>query len=389
MSTNKLILSKLNTFPNEIQIFGFSFIFCCIITLTLMSSMPEGMVLWTMEYWTLVLNNFVENSKDEPLIILSLLWLTFLIYNSFSHKRERVFLTPSGINYQSSWPKFLQWINPDWSIEWSQIQNAYFVKSNKFQIVKNIPFNVKMILETGSTRKKVFPCIWFDLNKPEEMLRTVYSTTKFQYEHIVQNCPIIKYANEMGIEVKNLEQTYHKQDVPFADLTKTNPHNIIALILCIVCITYALTDSVLNKEVYASIPPIKIYVITWIAAFLLVIIWFTFAKVYEVDKIIMSFIVAFSIVYASIYGVLRINQLTDTQGLQNYKYVLQKDLSFKPLNNNILPNLRFAKDLKPYLSTFKVGSIHEFELRKGVLGFYQLDEAPVYANMKSLMDTID
>jgi len=42
-----------------------------------------------------------------------------------------------------------------------------------------------------------------------------------------------------------------------------------------------------------------------------------------------------------------------------------------------LPHRRAAQPKKP-----NIASIHHFELRKGGLGFYQLNMAPVYAVMK-------
>ncbi len=38
--------------------------------------------------------------------------------------------------------------------------------------------------------------------------------------------------------------------------------------------------------------------------------------------------------------------------------------------------------VREYWAQFESGSIHHFELRKGGLGFYQLNMAPVYAAMK-------
>ena len=85
---------------------------------------------------------------------------------------------------------------------------------------------------------------------------------------------------------------------------------------------------------------------------------------------------------AALYpGLLRVNQLTDRGGLVSHRYALQADLSLKPVEDG-LPVLRFPR-YADYWAHFARGSLHEFALRRGGLGFYQVDMAPVNEDMRA------
>ncbi len=81
-------------------------------------------------------------------------------------------------------------------------------------------------------------------------------------------------------------------------------------------------------------------------------------------------------------AMLRINQIT-SDGLQSHQYRLNSDLKLIPVDytGSDLPELYFPGD-REYWEHFEEGSRHEFYLRKGELGFYQLDMAPVYKKMR-------
>ena len=73
-------------------------------------------------------------------------------------------------------------------------------------------------------------------------------------------------------------------------------------------------------------------------------------------------------------GLLRMNQLTDSSGLHTYTYRSQGEGRFVPLDET-LPELSFDDHLVYWK---QVGEHYEFELRRGGLGFYQLNLAPIH-----------
>ena len=73
------------------------------------------------------------------------------------------------------------------------------------------------------------------------------------------------------------------------------------------------------------------------------------------------------------------NAATDAEGLHSIDYRLKEYVVFSPVDADA-PELRFPRDAD-YWGQFKLGTVHPFELRKGGLGFYQVDMAPVRAKM--------
>jgi hypothetical protein len=79
-------------------------------------------------------------------------------------------------------------------------------------------------------------------------------------------------------------------------------------------------------------------------------------------------------------GLLRLNEATDSEGLRDCEYRLTAYVVFSPVDSQ-LPVLEFDKDGQ-YWRQFALGTTHKFELRKGGLGFYQVNMAPVYAKLR-------
>ena len=84
---------------------------------------------------------------------------------------------------------------------------------------------------------------------------------------------------------------------------------------------------------------------------------------------------------AALYpGLLRVNQLTDGEGLKPQQYRLEDYVRLKALDPQ-LPDLLFI-DYHEYWQQFPRGSQHEFLMRKGALGFHQVDMGPVHERMR-------
>ena len=84
---------------------------------------------------------------------------------------------------------------------------------------------------------------------------------------------------------------------------------------------------------------------------------------------------------AALYpGLLRVNQLTDGEGLKPQQYRLEDYVLLKALDAQ-LPDLLFI-DYHEYWQQFPRGSQHEFLMRKGALGFHQVDMGPVHERMR-------
>ena len=72
-------------------------------------------------------------------------------------------------------------------------------------------------------------------------------------------------------------------------------------------------------------------------------------------------------------GLLRINQFTDTDGLDEYSYILGPGNIYSPEKPG-MPTISMQQP-DDYWAQFKPGSKYVFRLRRGGLGFWQLDES--------------
>jgi hypothetical protein len=386
-SSDKLVLHQFNYFYSTRweKIGFFIFIFLALLFLAILFYKHPDILNWGFEDWVQWLNRVWEKIQDEPTVIFQiasvLLSVLPMAYMSMAHKRERIFLTPSGMQYQSPLPGLLQWFKPDWSIKWSQIRTAYF-KPAAIKIGHG-PLSMTLVIETASQRRKINPCAWIDPNEPKDTRPSLqwHTFSLQQTKHVLSQCPVVKYLTKMGIEVKMeaVENTLLAQKAEFA--LESNPHSLTAAILFFTFIGYGLLDLLINQETYAESPLYDVYLGGGVVAAILVMNWLIRAKVPKRESILVALLFGGAFGMALYPGLLRINQLTDTRGLQTYQYVLQQDYSLKPLNDSALPSFYFESDLD-YWSHFDWDSIHNIELRKGGLNFYQINMAPIYADRR-------
>lgn len=347
-SSDQLVLHPFSSYYSkrwEKIISFFILLLLVILAAVLVETHPE-VLKWTTEDWM----QWLFSLKDEPMILLQIasFLLSFLpvVYFYLGHHRERIFLTSSGIRYQSPLPGFLQWLKPDWSMKWSQIKAAYF-KPASLKMVQG-PLSMSLVLETASFSRKMVPCAWIDPNDSEETHPALQHWSRFsprQTKLVLPYCPIIKYLTKRGIDVKmdQVEKASQAQSADFA--LESNRHSLAAAILFFTLLAYALLDFLINKETYADFPFYNIYIGSGVFMAIIVMGWLRRAKVPKRESIVVALLLGGVFGVALYPGLLRLNQLTDTQGLQIYQYVLQKDYSLKPLDSIALPSLYFERDL--------------------------------------------
>lgn len=166
-----------------------------------------------------------------------------------------------------------------------------------------------------------------------------------------------------------------------------NPHTMTALVILFGVIAYGLGDFFVNTETYAEAPLYTIYGGSALVVALATLTWLRGAGIPHPERLGLSVILGLAIGCALYPGLLRINQLTDDRGLQTYVYHLQDDLTLTPTNPE-LPKLVFP-NAREYWESLETGSVHEFRLRQGSLGFYQIDMAPLYRKTQKFYTRLD
>ena len=321
-----------------------------------------------------------QNMKAEPLKltlfgIFGLFGLLQSGYVLLARGRERLLVDEVGIRYVSPLPEFLQALRPSWRLQWSQIRQA------RIETARMSPLFLVIVLDAGLVQRKIAPFQWVvtddELIGPAD-LRKWRSLDPEAIRSLLQLAPVTQILASADIDL-NLDALRCSVSTLFA--LEENPSTLLALVLFFGFVSYALIDGAfLIQETYAERPFYEFYVVTGILLFIIVGVWLRRVRVPRAESLTLAALVGAGCAVALYPGLLRINAVSDPSGLQEYPYVLESNYTFRALDAE-LPVLHFERDGE-YWAQFESGSIHHFELRKGGLGFYQLNMAPVYAVMK-------
>lgn len=163
-----------------------------------------------------------------------------------------------------------------------------------------------------------------------------------------------------------------------------NRFSLVTMVLIGLLGLYALIDYMLNQEAFVVEPDlIEIVLLS------LLVIVFSYL-VLKKGRIPVTESLGLAVILGVVSGLaippalLRLNQLSDDEGLITYQYLLNNELKLVPVENleGDLPVLYFPGN-KAYWKHFDDNSQHDISLRKGGLGFYQVNMSPIYRDMRA------
>jgi hypothetical protein len=301
-----------------------------------------------------------------------------IIYSHYMQKHERLTLTRTGIAYHSPLPEPLQWFRPSWTLPWPDILSVELKPSKHVPS----PMRAKLVIDARTQKRYIMPFQWIDPTDDEPfdgwtLTRALCRRDPQWLRDTLLNAPVLQHlvAAEIRVDVGAVT----RQETDGFSLA-SNPHSLAAVLLLFTLMAYAGTDWILNEETYAGRPLYAYYVGTGLVMAGISALWLLRAKVPTVESVSVAMLLGAAVGIALYPGLLRINQLSDPAGLRAYEYVLQEDLSLLP-SDPALPTCRFD-DMPEYWQQFAVGSVHTLHVRKGGLGFYQVDMAPVYEHTR-------
>lgn len=297
-----------------------------------------------------------------------------MFYFVMAQHRERLLMDELGMRYVSPLPKALQFIMPSWSFQWSEVRRTEF----KTNMVGQRPEFVTLVFHTGLRKRTIRPYLWVDAAnfQPPSWKKQVGLTRPKPGEVTaeVMNSPVMQFLQAQP-HFKLAPLTID-QLKPFA-LGK-NPVALGFVAVFFISSIYALVDALfLNTETYATEPLYPIYVAGGLTI-ALIGVWLMRAAEVPITESLAVAVLTGGAFGAALYpGLLRVNELTDTAGLQSYEYKMLEAAYFVPEQDG-LPELRFPERHREFWAQYAPGSKQKFELRKGGLGFYQIDMKPIY-----------
>jgi hypothetical protein len=303
----------------------------------------------------------------DMLIICSL--FLYILYFYLASRFERLMLTATGIRYTSPLPDAFRFLRPGWYIPWDQITRAV-VRLPGFGMDSKL---ATLELQTRTGNRRLRPIFWvnpdtwvppkprmFDVRRrssPDQALKMIEETALVSHVRI--------QVRDVRIEPGRLE--FHLED---------NPWSGGMAVLLLVLLGYALVDTFIFKsEVLAETPPYLLYAVGGLLVTLVCHYILQRTGVPRPTGIGLAVMTGLAFGAAMHPALIRLNELTDRAGLVTYTYFKLPDGSWQPESDG-LPSLKIDQAPEYWLQ-FKPGSTHGFTLRKGGLGFWQLDEVPL------------
>ena len=306
-----------------------------------------------------------------------------LLYMRRAQRHERVILTSAGIEYRSPLPAALQFLRPGWSLAWGQIRSARL----KNTLGGRGPQTVVLELDGGTRKVKLYPWQWVDPQQHQP--QSVWQQAR-QWQRAAPEA-VSAAIYDTAILRRLAAARPHLAPRPDAPLTaaafalEKNPHSLALVAAFFVLVLYAIADAAIGPETYAAAAPLPAFATLGVLAALAAALWMRRGRVPPAETAIVALLVGGALAAASYPGALRLNALTDTDGLRRYPYQLTRAGQLEPLTPGP-PTLAFPHDYE-YWQQFPPGSQHEFELRKGGLGFYQLNLQPLNEALRAFYTT--
>lgn len=317
---------------------------------------------------------------DHLLIIAAMPFvLLYLAVEQPARLKDKMVISVTGIEFQRRARFLLPFTPRAWSIPWARLKKAELklLGPSLFLVLNDGAHNQRIILEEWVTPDTPLETVKLLLKQrlqkgrkriaPEEALR------------LAEESPLLRALRARGVTVQRPDAS---SPIVF-DLFK-NRHATAAVALLAVIGVYGAADLVLLDETYAGFFPWTAWTVIGAIAAVLAFRWLSGAKLPGVIAMGLALMMGLDVGFAMYPGLLRLNQFTDSAGMQAHPYVLREYVRLEPLEAE-LPVIEFELG-REYWQQFKPGSPYTLHLRRGGLGFYQLDLAPVYADTRAFYE---
>ena len=306
-----------------------------------------------------------------------------VVYLRRAQRLERLILTSAGIEYRTPLPAALHSLRPGWSLAWGQIRGVSF----KNTLGAHGPQTVALELDAGSRKVKIYPWRWVDPQhyqpvSPWQDLRKLQRATPEAISAVIHDSAVVRY---LVAAQPHLAPATGAGFVGASFALEKNPRTRALVVALLALGLYALVDTAVGHETYAGPVPYREFVAVGVFAACAAALWMWRGRVPLAETLIVALLFGGTLGAAGYPGTLRANALTDADGLRSYEYRLTREGGLEPLTPG-LPTLAFPEYYE-YWEQFEPGSQHAFELRKGGLGFYQLNLQPVHTALRDFYTT--
>ena len=322
-----------------------------------------------------VLESFRSNPADAVEIVSVLLLGVAGGWGMLKFQRHARLVIDSGhIALQSGLPRWLsRWM--DWSMDHDDIKRA------ELRPVGYGNFLMLILIPLEGHPRQLSPEQWIEPGGSRAgRLFRVHKLNETDAAQMLENAPLLRYLCNAGVSVEVNMNPWSHVSGKQVDLSRNRSAMAGILIMALLGV-YALIDGVLVQgDAYAGTAPYVLFAAFGLIMAVAATIWFIRALLPPVESIGLALLLGVFAAFAAWPGILRLNALTDTDGAETYTYTLFPGHVLRPEQAD-LPILNRPID-NQFWSRQPVGSRWQFEMRRGMFGFWQYDTEPVIETIR-------
>ena len=304
----------------------------------------------------------------SPVILIPLLFIA---------RRMRVIINESGVHFKSGLRNGMKLLVPDWSFRWDELQDT------SWKLVPGQYIASRLLFHTKRKTYRISPWHWVVAGaRVDRYFPKRYS--KEQAGSIMRRTAVVEWVRKKFPDYRD-DSFYHARqpairlDFDGGDVTPLTA--IIAVIFVSLVFVFIIELYFTANEFYADFVPYQLIGLSALLGYLIVHLTLRHFEPERKNSALYALLFALGIGLAAYPLLARVNAWTDTAGLQGYEYRLDTDYVWRSSEPG-------APDLDMYLSgsrwwrQFHPDDSYTFKLRKGGLGFWQVNMSPVYEAQK-------
>ena len=326
-------------------------------------------------------HNLGKTSADSRLIFS--LWFfvlspVILIPLLFIARRMRVNINESGIHFKSGLMNGMALLVPDWSVSWDELQDT------SWKLVSGQYIASRLLFHTNRKTYRISPWHWVEAGARVDSYFPKRKYSKEQAGSILRRTALVEWVRKKfpGYRDDSFYQARQSViDLDFDGGDVTPLTAIVAVVFVALVFSFIIEIYFTAKEFYADSVPYQLISLSALVGFLIVHLALRHFEPERKNSVLYALLFALGIGLTAYPLLARINAWTDTTGLHGYEYRLDTDYVWRSGEPG-------TPDLDMYLSgsrwwrQFHPGDSYTFELRKGGLGFWQVNMSPVYEAQK-------
>ena len=318
-----------------------------------------------------------KTSADSRLIVS--LWFfvlspIILIPLLFIARRMRVIINESGIQFKSGLTNGMKLLVPDWSFRWDELQDT------SWKLVPGQYIASRLLFHTQQKTYRISPWHWVVAGARVDRYFPKRRYSKEQAGSVMRRTAVLEWVRKKFPGYRDdsfyqARQSAINLDFDGGDVTPLTA--IVAVIFVALVFTFIIEIYFSANEFYADYVPYQLIGLSALFGFLIVHLALRHFEPERKNSALYALLFALGIGLAAYPLLARVNAWTDTAGLQGYEYRLDTDYVWRATEPG-------TPDLDMYLSgsrwwrQFHPGDSYTFELRRGGLGFWQVNMSPVY-----------